>query len=83
MTMTPLDRLPAFLTWRKATARDQEGIARQQLRDGIIKEIDAECRDGNGHVLLSDGVTVHDVYLIGQWIEQMGGPPLPGALRIQ
>jgi hypothetical protein len=79
----PLDRFPAFLTWRNASPRDREGIARQQLRDGIINDLEAQCRDQDGRWLLSDGATLDDARRLGEWIEQMGGPPLPGALRTQ
>jgi hypothetical protein len=80
---TPLDRFPAFLTWRAASPRDKEGIARQQLREGIIHELEAECRDSAGRWLLSDGVTLDDAYQLGEWIRHMGGPPLPGGLIVQ
>jgi len=80
---TPLDRFPAFLTWRKAPARDKEGIARQQLRDGLMRQLYAECRDEHGRWLLSDGATLDDAYQLGEWIRDMGGDPLPGALIIQ
>jgi len=78
---TPLDSFPAFLTWCKASPLDKPGIARQQLIDGVVKELQAQCRDGE-HWIVSEDCTLGEMGALVEWSQQMGGDnPLSGLFR--
>jgi len=77
MRTTKLDKFHAFETWRKALPKKRPGIARQQVGDGVKKDIEAQCHNADGCWIRSKDLTLDEIELLREWLRLLGYVKLP------